>query len=221
MTTVTVGVGADAKKVDWNSSAPKKIGWQDAKVKLIDGVGEIDLSPLQPGHVELVLQNSSAGSLKLQSPLKIHVRPAEPFALEWTVPSEQTVGLDAELTIQGLDRSGHVCSHYEDTFVIRVNGAGGKEIGVTLKDGQAQVKIHHTKAEAWQLSLHYSGNRVLKMPEDRTLEWQPGPATKLILDGPAEYVAGHPLKVQVKAVDNWGNLAKTFQGTIVLEVKAS
>jgi hypothetical protein len=102
-----------------------------------------------------------------------------------------------------------------------VNGADGKEFPVAMKDGQALIKIHHTKAESWRLSFHYSGSRVLKMPEDRTLEWQPGPATKLILDGPGEYVAGHPLKVHVKAVDNWGNLAKTFQGTVILEVKAS
>jgi hypothetical protein len=192
-----------------------------AKVKLTDGVGELDLQPLQPGNVELVLQDSSAGTLRLQNPLKIHVKPLEPHAIEWSLVTAQQVGQDAEIQVQALDKSGHVCSHYEDRFTIRVNGAEGKEYPVHMKEGQALIKIHHTKAESWRLSFHYSGSRVLKMPEDRTLEWQPGPATKLILDGPGEYLAGHPLKVHVKAVDNWGNLAKTFQGTVILEVKAS
>jgi hypothetical protein len=71
------------------------------------------------------------------------------------------------------------------------------------------------------MSFHYSGSRQLKMPEAKSLEWQPGPATRLILDGPPEYVAGHPLKVHVKAIDQYGNVAKTFQGTVILEVKAS
>jgi hypothetical protein len=192
-----------------------------AKVNLVGGVGEVDLSPLEPGNVELVLQNSSAGALSLQNPLKIHVRPAEPVAIEWSLAATQTVGQDAEIQVRALDKSGHLCSHYEDHFAIRVNGVDGKEIPVPLKNGQALIKIQHTKAESWRLSFHYKGGRVLKLPEDRALEWQPGPATKLILDGPKEYVAGHPLKVQVKAVDNFGNLAKTFSGTVVLEVKAS
>lgn len=191
-----------------------------AKVKLTDGVGELDLQPLQPGDVELVLQDSSAGTLRLQNSLKIHVKPLEPHAIEWSLVTVQQVGQDAEIHVQALDKSGHICAHYEDRFTIRVNGAEGKEYPVHMKEGQALVKVHNTKAESWRLSFHYSGSRVLKMPEDRTLDWHPGPATKLILDGPNEYLAGHPLKVHVKAVDNWGNLAKTFQGTVVLEVKA-
>lgn len=196
-------------------------GAHGAKVKLVDGIGELDLSSLQPGNVELVLQDSSAGMLKLQNPLKIHVKSAVPHTVEWTLPVQQSVGQDAEIHVQAFDGSGHLCSTYEDQFLIRVTGSIGQEIPVPLKNGQAVIKIHHTKAESWKLTFHYSGSRVLKLPEDRSLEWQPGPATKLILDGPQEYMAGQPLKVHVKAVDNWGNVAKTFQGTVILEVKAS
>ncbi len=199
----------------------KKAVGQGAKVKLIDGVGEIDLSPLQPGDVELILQDSSAGMLKLHNPLKIHVKPAEPFAVEWSVPAQQTVGQDAEIAVKAMDRAGHACTHYDDRFLIRVQNSVGHEIHVDLKDGVALVKIPHTKSESWKLSFHYSGSRVLKLPEDKTMEWLSGPATRLILDGPSEYIAGHPLKIHVKAVDHYGNLAKTFQGTVILEVKAS
>jgi len=92
---------------------------------------------------------------------------------------------------------------------------------VAIAGGLATVKLANTKAESWKLTVHYHGTRALRLPEAKTLEWQPGPAARLILDGPPELVAGNPLKVQVKAVDQYGNLARTFQGTVILEVKAS
>lgn len=194
---------------------------QGAEVKLIDGVGEVDLSPLQPGHVELSAKDSSNGTLKMQNPMKIHVRPAEPFAVEWTTPHQQTVGQDAQIHVRVIDRTGHLCAHYDDTFTIRINGNSDNGVAIAVTSGEARVNLKHTKSEHWNLSFHYLGSRVLKLPEDKVLIWEPGPATRLVVDGPQEYIAGHPVKVQVKALDNYGNLAKTFQGTVVLEVKAS
>lgn len=192
---------------------------QNTQVKLLGGVGEFDLSLLEPGQVELILQNP--GNLSLQQPAKIKVTPAEPFSVEWSIPHQRTVGEEVVIHIRGLDRSGQLCSHYEDDFVIRVNGAETKEYKVHMKRGECLLKIQNTKAEIWVLSFNYSGTRTLKMPHDKTLEWLPGPAAKLILDTPPEYIAGHPLKVHVKAVDAYGNLAKSFSGTVALEVKAS
>jgi hypothetical protein len=215
-------IGANTQTAVTSVASPeaaKKAGQQSAAVRLNDGVGEFDLSLAQPGQVELVLQNGQP--LVLHNSLKIKVTPAEPFQVEWSIPHQQTVGSDIAIHIRATDRSGHLCSHYEDHFVVRVNGAAGKEFNVHMKNGESILKIQHTKAEVWILSFHYAGGRVLKLPEDKTMEWQPGPAAKLILDGPGEYIAGHPLKVHVKAVDAYGNLAKSFSGTVVLEVKAS
>lgn len=192
-----------------------------AKVKLIDGVGEIDLSPLDPGEVELALQDGSTGLLKLNHPLKIHVKAAEPASVEWTFDAQNTVGQELEVRVQVLDRGGHICAHYNDQFVIRTSDQVHPEYPVDVQEGEATVRIQNTVSGPWTMSLKYSGTTKMELPADRTIEWQPGPASRLILDGPQEYVAGHPLKVQVKAVDVYGNLAKTFQGTVILEVKAS
>lgn len=203
-------------------SAPTPVAVnQGAQVKLVNGYGEVDLTPLHPGHVELSAQDSTNGALKLQSPMKIHVRPAEPFAVEWTTPHQQTVGQDAMIHVRVIDRTGHLCSHYDDLFTIRINGISETGIAVPVTHGEARLNLKHTKSENWNLSFHYLGSRVLKLPEDKVLLWEPGPATRLVVDGPQDYIAGHPLKVQVKALDVYGNLAKTFQGTVVLEVKAS
>jgi hypothetical protein len=58
------------------------------------------------------------------------------------------------------------------------------------------------------------------LPNAFKVDWQPGPAVRLVLDGSPELVAGSSTKVQVKAVDQYGNLANTFTGTLNLEVKA-
>lgn len=198
----------------------KKASAQGAKVKLIDGLGEIDLSPLQPGRVELALQESSAVLLKLQEPLQIHVKPAEPVEVTWTFAGEQTVGQEIEVKLKCLDALGFVCGGFVGQFTLKIHGSGSpQEIPVTMNSGHAAVTLKNTKAENWKVTLIDPTAR-LRMPETRSLTWQPGPAVRLVLDGPQEYVAGHPLKVQVKAVDSFGNLAKTFQGTVILEIKA-
>lgn len=198
----------------------RKAAGTGAKVKLVDGVGEIDLSPLPPGQVELVLQESSS-MLKLQEPLRVSVRPAEPEEIVWAFPNQQTVGQDCELLIKAVDKNGMVCTHYNDEFTLHITRGDKPEVQIPLRGGQAAVKLSNTIASTWTMSLKYTGPKTLRLPENKTLEWQPGPAARLILDGPQQLLAGSPLKVQVKAVDAYGNLAKTFQGTVILEVKAS
>ncbi len=191
-------------------------------IKLVDGVGTTQIPALEPGRLELNLQDSTNDKLKLQDPVKIVVRSAEPHAVEWTSPYQQTVGQEIEISVQVFDSSHRLCLHYDDSFVIRVNAPSGHEVPVAVTKGQAIIKLRNTKAENWKLSFHYSGGRVLKLPQDRMIEWGAGPATKLILEGPAsEHISGQPLHVSVKAVDEFGNLAKSYQGTVILEVKAS
>jgi hypothetical protein len=194
---------------------------QPAKVNLVNGVGEIDLSSEAPGQVEVVLQDLSGGNLKMQGPLKIQVRPLEPEEISWSLSSQPVVGHDLEITVKAVDGKGTLCTHFSAEASIRVAGSEPRTVSVFLTGGQATVKIANTKAEKWDLSFQYSGSRPLRLPETKSVDWQPGPAARLILDGPPELVAGNPLKVQVRAVDQYGNLARTFQGTVVLEVKAS
>jgi hypothetical protein len=126
-----------------------------------------------------------------------------------------------EIRLQVLDASAHLCTHFEDQFLVRTEGPFAQEIGAHVKQGEALVKVQNTTAGLWKVMLQTTGGRILQLPETHTVEWLPGPAARLIVDGPQEYVAGYPLKVQVKAVDAFGNLAKTYQGTVTLEIKAS
>jgi len=191
---------------------------KDTKVTIVNGVGELELQGLNPGKMELVLQDQTTD---LQMQEHINVKPAEPVEVVWTVPRESVVGEDLAISIQALDEHGNVCLHYNDQFVVQVRGPNPRDLTLNTHDGQALIKLNHIKAEQWTVTLQYSGEKSLKLPDTRTLEWQPGPAARLVLDGPHEYIAGRPAKVKVKAVDVFGNVAKHFQGTVALEVKAS
>lgn len=191
-----------------------------AKIKLVNGQGEIDLSGLTPGKVELLLREQAAG-LSLEAPHRIQVKAAEPAELVMTVANQHVVGQDLELKLQALDKNGNTCFGYADAFVIQIRGPNPRDLNVTTADGIATLKLANTRAEIWTMSVQYAGSKNIVLPETRMLEWMPGPAARLVLDGPHEYVAGVPLKVAVKAVDQFGNVARNFQGTVALEVKAS
>lgn len=193
-----------------------------AKLNMVNGVGELELDPMRPGEVALVVQNADTStSLKMTEPLKINVKASEPVHVEWTIPAQQTVGQDVEILIRAIDNRGLVCSHYYDDYLLVIRGPVTQDEPVKISEGKAIVMLNHIKAESWNLTLQYSGPRALKMPESHQLEWMPGAAARLVLDGNHEFLAGDHMKVQVKAVDAYGNTARTFQGTVVLEVKAS
>ena len=217
----SVGV---APKIATSSSPPASAvalsGAEVKQVSLIGGFGEIDLSPLAPGKIELMAQDDSA-SLKLKEPHKIQVTPAEPVQVVWSVPSQIVAGQELEVSLRALDEHGQLCLRYSEPFVIQVRGGVTRDISVVTHDGQASVRLPHTIAESWTLSLHYGGQRKLRLPATQTLEWLPGPPARLVVDGPEEYTAGIPLKIKVKAVDAYGNVAKDYKGTVTLEVKAS
>ena len=191
------------------------------RVTLVNGVAEIDYTPTNPGNVELDVQDTTGSNIKSTESLKIHVRAAEPVEITWEYLSSQVVGTDVEVRVRALDDRGLVCEHYNDQYMIQIRGPVAHDVTVKMVAGQAAVTLTHTKAEKWELSLQYSGTKHVKLPEASELEWQPGIAVRLVLDGPHEYLAGDPMKVKVKAVDAYGNTAKTFQGTVALEVKAS
>lgn len=203
------------------TAAPPPTAAPQARVQLVNGQAEIDLPSLAPGDVELVAADTQAG-ITLQQPHRIQVKPAEPVRVEWQITDAQTVGQDVKIELSAFDAHNNICLHYGETFYLHLRaGAGQREFALTMHDGRASLVLQHTVVETWSFALEYRGAKALQLPAPQSLEWRPGPAVRLVLDGPHEYIAGQPLKVQVKAVDQFGNVAKNFQGTVNLEVKAS
>lgn len=181
-------------------------------IKIVNGVGVIDLPSVNAGVVELVLHTDD---LIAREPLKINVRALQPSEIVWFLPEQLPVGESLSIQIKALDERGGLCSHHNDHFLVQ---SEGQEWSVEMTNGQGSLKITNTKAGHWELKLR--GQTQLKLPSVAKMEWLPGPAARLIMDAPADMVAGNSLQVQVKAVDQYGNVARTFDGTVRLEVKA-
>lgn len=184
-----------------------------SSLKMVNGVAEVDLSTIAPGQFEIKLKNAGK-----EITLDLQVRSAEPARIEWTVkPMQPVVGTDCEITCKAIDKNGHFCSEYKGPFALK---AGAREINFEIVNGAASVKFQQTKAEAIEVKIIDHSGLALQMPNPFKITWQPGPAVKLVLDGSPDLVAGSPQKVQVRAVDQFGNLANSFQGTLNIENKA-
>lgn len=190
-------------------------------VKLKNGFGEIELPLSNPGEVELLIKNSST-TLPTQGSLKISVKAAHPVELRWSVIDMETVGKEVEVLVHAVDELGKVCTGFSQDYQVHIESETETNTPLKIQNGTGRLHLKNTKAEVWTLTLSQHGQREqLLLPAPHLLTWQPGPAARLVLDGPTEYIAGHPIKVRVKAVDQFGNLAETYQGTVVLEIKAS
>lgn len=184
-----------------------------SSLKMVNGVAEVDLSTIAPGQFEIKLKNAGQ-----EITLDLQVRSAEPAKIEWTVkPMQPVVGTDCEITCKAIDKNGHFCSEYKGPFALK---AGEREINFEIVNGTASVKFQQTKAEPIEVKVIDHSGLALQMPNPFKVNWQPGPAVKLVLDGSPDLVAGSSQKVQVRAVDQYGNLANSFQGTLNLEHKA-
>lgn len=188
------------------------------QIHLVNGQAEIDIPSLIPGHVELALQASD--NLKMTEPFRIQVKPVDPVMVTWAIDRQKVVGQEVIIVLKALDHHGNVCLRYSDEFTVQIRGPVSRDLNAMMKDGEAIVRLENTKAETWNLSLHYNGQKNIHLPASCTLEWLPGPAVRLVVDGPQECTTGSPVKLQIKAVDVYGNLATSFQGTVAFDVKA-
>jgi hypothetical protein len=185
----------------------------NGQLKMVNGVAVVDLSTLTPGQLELKLNNAGQ-----EIKLNLQVRSAEPARIDWSVkPMQPVAGTDCEVTCRANDKHGHLCTEFKGAFAIK---AGDKEYAFEIEKGLGTVKFQQTKAEPCEVRLLNRTDRQLELPNAFKVDWQPGPAVRLVLEGSPELVAGSSAKVEVKAVDQYGNLANTFTGTLNLEVKA-
>lgn len=185
----------------------------NGQLKMVNGVAVVDLSTLTPGQLELKLNNAGQ-----EIKLNLQVRSAEPARIDWSVkPMQPVAGTDCEVTCRANDKHGHLCTEFKGAFAIQ---SGGKEYPFEIEKGLGIVKFQQTKAEPCEVKLLNRTDLQLELPNAFKVDWQPGPAVRLVLEGSPELVAGSSTKVQVKAVDQYGNLANTFTGTLNLEVKA-
>ncbi len=186
------------------------------RLTLQRGVGELDLSHVDAGSLELQVNPKSP--LKFKSPPKIVIKASKPKQISWDVPSAGVCGKPLTITVRALDEYGNLCTHFSHKMTLELRGHQPGFEDFEIEKGFAKVTFAYTVAESLTVALTDSHHSGIQLPAESRIHFKPGSATHLIVDGPTEFVAGQKFKVKVKAVDAYGNLAEDYQGTIELDV---
>lgn len=198
------------------SAAETKTG----TITLKDGVGFIELLQYSAGVVKLNLfEDKKLGIQTAQSAeLTVKSAPAVKFTLRGP-GGEIQAGQSSTLHVEAHDKWGNVDAEFSGT--VGVTLANGTEVGeVNLAEGRGTIAFSWTKAEPLAVRLRDSAKTGLDASATCSLTYIAGPATRLVIVSPEETTAGQPVKVQVKALDQYGNLATTCNEAIKIEVSS-
>ena len=182
-------------------------------IRLTDGYGEISLDALNAGSFELSMRGEDLPTTKI----RLDLLNSEPTAVLWSLPATVEVDHPLRVDLRVVDAQGRTCVRFERALTVVL---AGKRHSVQTIDGTGRLEITQQVAETVSVHLEIDPALTLEMPAKQTVEWLAGPAVKLVVDGPTEPEAGIPLKVRVKALDRFGNVARSYQGVVNLEVKA-
>ncbi|GEM_PF-3003526 len=186
------------------------------QVTLDGGVGTIELLQYTAGEVQLELKSEK---LKSEGAEKFVVSAAPAASLKLSGPEQLTAGDSCQIDIEAVDKWGNCDTNFTGKISISLSeGAEVKGGEVSLKQGRGVFEFVSKKAEKITASMGKFGN--LDTSASWSVAYQAGPAVRLVVESPTEVVAGQPVKVQVRAVDEFGNLATTCNESVKLAVNA-
>lgn len=205
-----------AQKTEAQKGDSKKSEVKLDQVTLDGGVGTIELLQYTAGEVQLELKSEK---LKSDGAEKFVVSAAPAASLKLAGPEQLTAGDSCRIEFEAVDKWGNCDTNFSGKVSVSLSeGAEVKGGEVNLKQGRGYFEFVSKKAEKIAASMGKFGN--LDTSAIWSVVYQAGPAVRLIVESPTEVVAGQPVKVQVRAVDEFGNLATTCNESVKLAVNA-
>lgn len=191
------------------------------QIQLKDGVGAIELLQYTAGLVRLTLRDESRSGINAGKTEELLIKAAPASRLVLKGPASETqAGQSTTVTVEAHDKWGNKDTHFSGVCSITVTGAaepsGSHEL--KLSGGQGTYTFLSKKAETVTVKLNDSNKLGLDLSATCNVNYVAGPAARLELIMPEETVAGQAVRVQVKAVDQYGNLATTCNDNVKLEV---
>lgn len=209
-------VKTSTPKIATQKEENKKSESKTDLVTLEGGVGTIELLQYTAGEVQLEIKSDK---LKSDGTEKFVVSAAPATTLKLNGPEQLTAGESCCLEIEATDKWGNCDTQFSGKVSVSLSeGAEVKGGEVTFKQGRGVFEFVSKKAEKITATLGKSGS--LDTSATWAVLYQAGPAVKLVVESPTEVVAGQPIKVQVRAVDQFGNLATTCNESVKLAVNA-
>ncbi len=177
-----------------------------APLKLTQGEASYSLSAEKAGQFSVKLKSTS---LDAGSALEVKVKSGKPEKVTWEGPTRKTVGQHAVFQIFAKDQFDNLVKSYSGEMSLKWQGDVHAPAKVRFISGVGEVQVTTTKAQKVGFEILSSSDFPnVKLPSPALVQFEAGPAEKLVLEGPSEVMAGEPVQVKVRAVDKYGNLAK-------------
>lgn len=189
-----------------------------SKVQFAGGIGTVSLKQLRAGRVVLKLKDCTSPDVALPTETVVNVQAGPAKMIGWEAPANCSAGEEILINCWTKDAYDNVTNNFDGQFELVIKGEKTEKFKVSFTRGVATVKAKWTKAEVASLELNDVNHTNLGVPAPKSLTVKAGPATKLIVESPAQTVVGENLPVTVKAVDAYGNLATDFKGEIAVGV---
>lgn len=189
------------------------------KISLKGGVGQIELMHYAAGTLKLALLDEEKRGLSLDKPHELVVKADQATKFVIHAPKEAVAGQETTLTIEAQDKWGNRDTEYSGSIAAVLSN--GSDLGQSqFNSGKATMTFTATKAEVVSVRLVDSAKTGLDISATCEVNYVAGPAAKLVISTPEASVAGQPVRVEVRAVDQYGNLATTCNDDIDLEVSS-
>lgn len=188
------------------------------------GQAKIDLTDLAKNPGAFELREIPGSPLKFKEPFSIEIRPATAKKLAVRSPQTVQAGQTINVKLEATDENGHFCPNLDGfaELSISIDGSLRKERIQILK-GLGHFSMTHLRAE--KISFEISSlneivdNESLKLQTEAPsyTQVQPGPATHMSFNGDKNFVVGQEIKIELQAVDQFGNFVKNFSAKIDIE----
>ena len=170
------------------------------------GSDNMTLWPAANPKTSVIVTGVSAG-------LTVSAATVASFAV--SAPGQVTAGTPFALTITAKDHYGNTVPGYSGP--VTLTSSDGQQVilapaGIHLIDGTAIVPVTLDKADA--LKLTASAGSLKGASSSITVN--PATAAAFVVSAPDTATAGTPFSVTITAKDRFGNIAKTFAGSLIL-----
>ena len=180
---------------------------------LATGVGTFKATFATPGNQTITATDTSTPSITGTSGL-IAVQPGPAASFKITAPSTATAGVQFDITITALDQFGNVATGYTGTVDFSSSdSAAVLPAPSTLTDGTRTLAV----------TLKTSGSQTITGTDSATssltgtsspITVNPAAATHFTLTTPATAQSGKAFSFGVTALDQFGNVATGYTGTV-------
>lgn len=188
--------------------------------QLAGGVAEIKLTAHQVAEKVLFKIRPSTPGIESGPPAEVEFKagPAADFRFEFIEKSP--VGEPVTVTIKSFDQFGNWARDFQGRVKLDCSSPQvecPKE--VHFKDGVATFNVSHTKAETIEIHAHSLENVRATTKNVCKINFQAGPAVRLMVEPPQNLKAGEEAVLTLKAVDRFGNVDANFKGSATLQIE--